>query len=103
MPMFGQNIVYLYEVTTDTDATRDASVASACLAIIDRREGPDLIVWTVAASADQGLAFRRLPWALMPRQRGVMQLEEDEYVYRDRRTGEIVSVSAESLASGRGE
>ena len=89
--------VFAYQFATQPDAATESSVGAVCLAILDHRNNVDLVVWTVAATADQGLAFRRLQWVIAPRQRGLMQLEEDEYVYRDRRTGEFLSVSAEAL------
>lgn len=95
--MSNPSAVYVLHFETTSAQPAEASVRAVCLAIIEQRSEGDQIIWTVAATEGQGMAFRRIPWVIKPQRRGVMQLEEDEYIYRDRKSGEVLSVSIEAL------
>ena len=89
--------VLVYELTTHTNAAAKASVGAVVLAVLDRRPMANLYRWTVAATIEQGLTFRGLPWVVTPRQRGVMVLTDDRLEFRDPESGDFWTISSEDL------
>jgi len=92
-----QSSILLYELATTSGAVNAASIGAVVLAILDCHASSNLAIWTVAATAEQAMRFRSLPWVITPRQRGAMVRIGDQYEFRDPKNGELWSVSGEAL------
>jgi hypothetical protein len=90
--------LYVYDLTTPANDLAESSVGAVVLSILDRRPQANLTIWTVVATKEQMLGFRDLPWVMTPRQRGTMNREGDDLVFRDSTTGETLSVTVEELS-----
>jgi hypothetical protein len=92
-----QSNVYVYELTTKPNLTTEASVGAIALTVLDGRPSAGLFVWTVAATMEQALSFRGLPWIISSRQRGAMVRNGDQLEFRDPESGETLKLSIEAL------
>jgi hypothetical protein len=92
-----QSSIFLYELATTSGAVNAASIGAVILAILDCHASSNLVIWTVAATAEQAMRFRSLPWIITPRQRGAMVRNGDQYEFRDPESGYVWKVSVEAL------
>jgi hypothetical protein len=91
--------IYVYEISSRPNVTTKASVAAACLAILERHRDMDLHVWTVAATREQVITLPRFPWVLKMQQIGCMERAHDKLVFRNLLTGDTWRVPLTALAS----
>jgi hypothetical protein len=54
--------VFVYELTTTASAAAETRIDALCTAILTRRTIANFVVWTVAATIEQGTWFRELAW-----------------------------------------
>jgi hypothetical protein len=92
-----QSTILVYELTTASNAATAASVGAVVLTVLDSRPLANLVVWTVAATAEQALRFRGLPWIITPRQRRAMVRVGNQFEFQDPESGDLWSVSIETL------
>jgi hypothetical protein len=88
--------VFAYELTTALNA-EEAAVEAVSLAILHRRTDINVTIWTVAATIEQGMRFRALPWVIKRQPLGPMSQVDRELVYRVPRTVDQWSVPIEAL------
>ena len=89
--------IYVYELTTKSDAGAESSVRTICLGVFACRRVANFVVWTVAATIEQCDMLRTLPWVRITGPFGPMSRVGDTILFRDHQTGDMLSTSLAAL------